>query len=76
MMKYGVYLTIDGGDETILVDLYRMRRQAEKALDILSLDKDKIRMLAKGKNVTCLEVLDRRNMTTIKYAQIILEEII
>ena len=66
-MRYGVYLTIDGGDETILVGLYRLRRQAVRVMELLSRDEEKIRMQAKGKNVTCLEVLDRKNFTTVDY---------
>ena len=70
-MKYGIYLTIDGGDETILVGLYRQRKEAEEALEKLSWAEEKIRMLAGEKNVICLEVLDRSNFTTVKYIQYI-----
>lgn len=66
-MNYGVYLTIDGGKEMILVGLYRTRKEAVSALHDLAGNEEKIRMQAKGKNVTCLEVMDRRNFTTPEY---------
>ena len=67
MMKYGLYLTIDGGKEMILVGEYRMRRAALEAMKELSLDVERIGRQAKGKDVTCLEVINHYNYTTMDY---------
>ena len=66
-MKYGVYLTINGGEDMILVGEYRYRRDAKKALDELSRDDKIIPLQAKGRDVTCLEVLNNWNLTTMDY---------
>ena len=66
-MKYGLYLTIDGGDETILVGLFRDKRRALEALEELSKNEDRIQKMAHGRNVTCLEVMNMHNYTTVKY---------
>ncbi len=66
-MKYGLYLTIDGGKEMVLVGLFRYRKEALEAMKALSQDEERICRQAKGKDVTCLEVINHYNYTTMDY---------
>ena len=67
MMTYGLYLIIDGGKEMVLAGLFRYRKEALDAMRKLSQDEEKIQLQAKGKDVTCLEVIDHDNYTTMDY---------
>jgi len=73
-MKYGVYLTIDGGEDLVLVGLYRSRLKATKAMYELSEYPEKVAAQAHRRNVTCLEVINRHNMMTYDFIQLFLED--
>ena len=70
-MKYGLILTIDGGKETMPVADFRFKRPAIRRMQELSKNPEEVSRLSGGKDVTCIEVINNRNLTTYEYVPMI-----